>query len=277
MIDQIILSCNEDPMYMEFWEPASQAYKKIFPNVDVHLAFLTNRTDEDPLVKHFRTLGKVTLFRPVKGVQEFSQAKLIRFILAAQQGSDVCYIDDIDLFPLKKSFITDKTDRRPRRHLLCVGGEVYNNNGCYPVSQMTAEGYVWAKFINPNKLRYGALIRGYLEMPVMFDKREDLTIPLDFSRDSYFSDERFLRKLLHYNPVDKFEMVRGYSDFMAATLDRYDWKQFNQEKLNNHGYENAHGRRPYSKYKDDYVPLIEYINKNYGSTDQNTTSASMTG
>lgn len=264
MIDQIILSCNEDPKYMEFWEPVSKAYKKMFPEVKVHLAFLTNRSDDDELVKHFRTFGEVTRFKPVEGLQEFTQAKLIRFILAANQGNDVCYIDDIDLFPLKKSFITDKTDQRPEGHLLCVGGEVYQNNGCYPVSQMTAEGHVWLSFINPGHLGYRELINHYLGLPIMFDQREDLTIPLDFDKDSYFSDERFLRKLLTYSPVKKFELERGYTDFMTATLDRYDWTQFNQEKLDNHGYENAHGRRPYGKYKADYVPLIEYIEKNYG-------------
>ena len=265
MIDQIILSCNEDEKYSSFWEPVAQAYKKIFPNVDVHLAFLTNRKQDDPLVKHFRSFGRVTLFKPVPDLQEFTQAKLIRFILAARQADEVCYIDDIDLFPLKKSFITDKTDRRPKKHLLCVGGEVYHNNGCYPVSQMTAEGNIWRQFINPKNLSYSALIRSYRYMPIMFDHRENLDIPLDFTKDSYFSDERFIRKLLHYKPVDKFEMERGYTDFMASTLDRYDkeWKQFSQEKLDNHGYENAHGRRPYSTFKDDYIPLIEYINKNY--------------
>ena len=268
MIDQIILSCNEDEKYMEFWEPVATAYKKIFPDVKLHLAFLTDRKEDDKLVRHFSKFGHITLFKPIKGLQEFTQAKLIRFILAAKQGEDVCYIDDIDLFPLKKTFITDKVSKRPKDHLLCVGGEVYNNNGCYPVSQMTAEGHIWKKFINPYDFRYEILIETWLSMPIIFDKREDLTIPLDFDQDSYFSDERFLRKLMRLNPVDKFELERGYSDFMAATLDRYDWKQFDQEKLNNHGYENAHGRRPYGKFQSDYVPLIEYINKNYGHGQQ---------
>lgn len=263
MIDQIILSTNEDPKYMEFWAPVAKAYKKIFPEVAVHLAFLTNREEDDDLVKHFRKFGYVTLFKPVPEVQEFAQAKLIRFILASMQAKDVCYIDDIDLFPLKKSFITSKTDKRPKDHLLCVGGEVYQNNGCYPVSQMTAEGYIWKKFINPWEMRYADLIsKDYLSLDIMFDKREDLSIPLDLTQDSYFSDERFLRKLLVYNPVPKCEVERGYDDFMTATLDRYDWK-LDQSKLNNHGYENAHGRRPYSKFWEDYAPLMDYLDRTY--------------
>lgn len=262
MIDQIILSTNEDTKYMDFWEPVAWAYRKIFPKVKIHLAFLTNRSEDDEIVQHFRKFGEVTLFRPVPGVHEFAQAKLIRFILASGQGNDVCYIDDIDLYPLKKSFIVNKTDKRPKDHLLCVGGEVYQNNGCYPVSQMTAEGYIWERFINPFRLDYPELIQRYLEMPVMYDRREDFNIPLDLDSDSYFSDERFLRKLLTYSPVPKFEIERGYSDFMTATLDRFDWK-IDYHKLNEHGYENAHGRRPYSQFKDDYAPLVDYIERNY--------------
>lgn len=260
-MNQIILSTNEDPVYMQFWKPVSWAYKKIFPECTIHLAFLTNRSEDDDLVKEFSQYGKVTLFKPIHDIQEFAQAKMIRFILASMQGDDVCYIDDIDLFPLVKSFITNKTDQRPKDHLLCVGGEVYNNNGCYPVSQMTAEGYIWKKFINPNNLEYPDLIRSY-RGPVKFDKRESVDIELDFSKDNYFSDERLIRRLRHNNPVPVFEMERGYKDFMTATIDRYKWS-VNIEKLNNHGYLNAHGIRPYETWKEKYEPLIEYINKNY--------------
>ncbi len=260
-INQIILSTNEDPTYSTFWPAVSYAYKKMFPECTIHLAFLTDREENDPLVQEFRTHGKVTLFRPVKDIEEFGQAKMIRFILASEQGDDVCYIDDIDLFPLVKSFITDKTDKRPAGKLLCVGGEVYQNNGCYPVSQITAEGYVFKKFINPNNLSYPDLIHSFVGN-VMFDRREDIKIELDFAKDNYFSDERLIRKLRTINPVPVFEQPRGYSDFLDATLDRYAW-EVNADKLKNHGYVNAHGIRPYSKNVEEYKPLLEYIDTNY--------------
>jgi len=107
-MDQIILSTNEDPTYMDFWPIVGWAYSKMFPDVTIHLAFLTNRVEDNELVTEFRRYGKVTLFRPVDGYPEFGQAKMIRFLLASQQESDVCYIDDIDLFPLSKEFITSK-------------------------------------------------------------------------------------------------------------------------------------------------------------------------
>lgn len=260
-IDQIILSTNEDPTYFEFWESVSYAYKKMFPNVRVHIALLTWRKEDDPMISEMRKKVDVTLFKPIGTLPEFGQAKMIRFLLASQQEDNVCYIDDIDLFPLSKEFITSKTSKRPERHLLCVGGEVYNNNGCYPISQITGEGFLFKKFINPNDKEYEDLLLEWGGEP-MFDERENIGIQLDWEQDKYFSDERLIRRLIEENPVPKFEMERGYEDFMVATLDRYDW-QMDLEKLESHGYVNAHGCRPYSKHKAKYEPLLSYIDKNY--------------
>ena len=219
-INQIILSCNEDPTYKDFWGMVATAYKKMFPDVRVHLAFLTWRDETDPMVEYMRTFGDVTLFQPVTDVPEFSQAKMIRFILASQQGEDVCYIDDIDLFPLRRDFITNKTSKRTKDHLLCVGGEVYNHGGCYPASQMTAEGYTWKRFINPTVKTYRGL-RDEWKGNTRLDKRENVCIKLDWAADDYFSDERLLRRLLKLNPTPKQEMERGYNDYLEATIDRH--------------------------------------------------------
>lgn len=263
-IDQIILSCNEDDTYSGFWIPVAQAYKKMFPNLIIHLAFLTNREDNDEIVIEFRKHGKVTLFKPVNYISEFGQAKMIRFILASEQDCDVCYIDDIDLFPLSKTFITDKTSQRPENTLLCVGGEVYHgaeNSGCYPISQMTAEGYLWKRIINPSNKSYSELLEDWSKT-VKYNKCENIRIELDFSKGDHFSDEKLLRRLISENPVPKFELERGYDNVLESTLDRGDWK-LDLDKLNNHGYFNAHGIRPYKDYIKEYEPLINYINNNY--------------
>lgn len=264
MIDQIILSSNENKTYIEFWEPISQVYKKMFPGIKVHLAFLSPRREDDHFVKYLRRFGDVTLFNPLPEIQEFAQAKLIRFILASRQKGDVCYIDDIDLFPLRREFITEKTDRRPKDHILCVGGEVYENNGCYPISQMTAEGYVWKQLINPNDLFFWDLMKYWQNMQIVFNEMEDLNCPTNWYNWTCFSDEKFLRKLRHLNkqapPI--FELPRGYNDYLTATLDRAKWN-LDLKRLKNHEYQNAHGRRPYSMFAKDYEPLIEYINQTY--------------
>jgi len=259
-INQIILSCNEDPKYITFWKYVAQAYKNMFPDVRVHLALLTWRDENDALVKEMRTYGDVTIFNPVSWLPEFGQAKMIRFILASQQVDDVCYIDDIDLFPLSKDFITEKINQRPDGHLLCVGSEVYGYNGCFPVSQITAEGYLFKQIFNPHDYDYENLVEWYSKMPNKFDHRENIGIINNFSVDLYFSDERLIRVLRSMNYVPFIEVERGYNNFLDATLDRFEWR-FSEEKLNNGEYVNAHCSRP--ARESEIKPLMEYINKKY--------------
>lgn len=264
-LNQIILSTNEDPIYNEFWKPVAWAYSQMFKNdnVTIHLAFLTDREDNDPLVQEYRKYGKVTLFKPLKNVPESAQAKMIRFILASQQNEDICYIDDVDLFPLSKDFILSKLLKRPKNTLLCVGGEVYNNNGCYPISQMTAEGYIWNKFINPQNLPYEQYIHSLIR-PYLFDKREDMfLLPDNNNKDYYFSDEFLMRRLINDNPVEKFEHVRGYDNHLESTVDRTNGI-IDIDKLKQHKYVNGHFNRPYSKFKEKYKLLLNYIQDNYG-------------
>lgn len=277
--DKIILSSNEDPTYFEFWPIVSGAYKKMFPEAEVCLAFVTKRTENDPVVIEARKHGTVVLFKPIDDVPEGHQAKVARFILASQYEDRLCYIDDIDLFPLKSEFITDKIDLWDsfthddscNNILMCVGAEVYGFTGTYPISQMTAVGYTFKCFINPKKLPYDQLIRSWKDK-AEFDDRENINIWPDMVGDRvdyYFSDERLLRRLLFHNPVPKLELPRGYTDYLEATIDRHtlnketgEWV-YDREKLKSGGYVNAHCARPYSKYKEQFRPLIDYINQNY--------------
>lgn len=271
MINQIILSCNEDPIYREFWPLVAKAYRTLLPRITVHLAFLTDRYEDDQMVTEMRRHGRVTLFRILPDIPEFGQAKMIRFILASEQMGDVCYIDDIDLIPLNDEFIITKVAQRPANVLLCVGGEVYGWNGCYPVSQMTAEGHVWKRFINPLGLTTPDLLRSWKDH-VFYDNRENIMIkPVKdeatggFVNDHYFSDERLLKRLLVDNPVPKLELKRGYDNFLDCTIDRATvdsktgiWK-WDVEKLRRGEYVNVHGARAVSQFEADYKMIMDYL------------------
>lgn len=256
---QIILSCNNDPKYKSFWPAVRWAYEKM--GFDVHLAYVTN----GPLDLD----GNVHIFKPVPDVPEGNQGKFARFFLASHMGESVCYIDDIDLFPLDLNFIVKKVAQRPIGVLLCVGAEVYAYNGCYPISQMTAEGYVWKKFINPNDLTFAECVRSYKDK-AWFDDRENINIWPEHSakrEDYYFSDERLIKRLIFENPVPKIELKRGYEDYLEATIDRATFNKdanswvYDRDKLKAGGYVNAHCIRPYSV--EHMQPLIDYINDHY--------------
>lgn len=266
--DKIILSCDENPIYREFWEPVAWAYRKMFPSVGIHLAFLTNRTPEDPMIKAMEKFGVVWLFKPLNDIPPYAQAKMLRFILASEMADEVCYIDDIDLFPLRADFITSKLEKRPEGVLLCVGGEVYAHDGRYPVSQMTAEGWLWKKAINPNGLPYDQLMRTWKDK-AFYDHRENINI-WEPTEEYYFSDECLLKRLIFENPVPKIEIPRGYDNHLESTIDRQTYNKdtdiwdFDLQKLKDGVYVNAHCVRPYKKHEGKFAPLFAYINRNYG-------------
>ena len=86
---------------------------------------------------------------------------------------------------------------------------------------MTAEGWLWKQFINPEDKNFIQLCEHWCREP-MFEDKEQLNQINDFAADKYFSDERLLRRLIEENPVPKFEMVRGYENVLDSTLDRMD-------------------------------------------------------
>jgi hypothetical protein len=149
-----------------------------------------------------------------------------------------------------------------------VGGEVYGWNGCYPISQMTAEGWIWKKFINPNGLQWHEVLRSFKDK-AFYDHRENIMIETDLKKDLYFSDERLIKRLLAENPVPKLELNRGYENHLEATIDRQTYNEvtdiweFDVDKLRAGGYVNSHCVRPFKKHEAKFEPLIEYIKENY--------------
>ncbi len=257
---KVILSCDDNPLYRDFWPVVSWAYEKM--GFETHLAYVTKKQTHD-------LPGNVTTFKPVPDVPEGNQGKFARFYLASMMGNHTTYIDDIDLFPLDLNFIVKKVARRPMGVLLCVGAEVYGYGGTYPISQMTAEGNVWKYFINPNNLTFAECVRS-LKDNAWFDDRENINIWPEHSAqrdDYYFSDERLIKRLIYENPVPKLELRRGYDDYLEATIDRATFNKdknewvYDREKLKRGGYVNAHCVRPFNQ--ELMQPLIDYINNNY--------------
>ena len=83
------------------------------------------------------------------------------------------------------------------------------------------------------------------------------------AKDLYFSDERLIRRLTNQNPVKKFEHVRGYDHYLESTVDRANGI-IDINKLKNHTYVNGHFNRPYSRSKQEYRILLDYIEQTYG-------------
>ena len=255
MFDRIVTSTNENSTYLGFWELQILAHKKFFPEKKLTIAFLTDRTYEDELVKEMISHDiDVQLYKPINGIPEGNHAKILRYICASQYNNEICCITDMDTIPLQKEYLTNQTNLREPNKLLCIGAEVYKNTphyGKFPAHHMTAEGKIFKQLFNPNNLNYEDSVKEISNFKV-FDSKESIVD----SRDS-FSDESLIRVLIGKNNVPVQHIVRNV-DIYNDWIDR-SWWNINTEKLKNFKYVESNLLRPYDKNKQQIEPILQFL------------------
>ena len=257
-IDRIVLSTDENETYIQFWPLVATAWKKYFPEVNVTLAFLTNRTEDDKLIQEMKRYGEVRIVNPVEDIPLANQAKMARHIVASMCGDDVCCLHDIDSCPLQREYTENFTSKREKNTILRVGKEVFDggpHNGKFPMSHITAEGYIWKEIINPYDLNTEELINSWRETSV-FDIKEDINQP-----PQIFSDESLIRVLLDRWTSKKFTDVERGVNIQEDWIDR-SWWMVDVDKLNKGEYVEANLLRPFSRYWEHIKPVVKYICEN---------------
>ena len=253
MFDRIIVSTDENPMFLQFVPIVSKAWQKYFPEKELSIAFVSNRDNEDALVKEMKKYGEVRIFNPVEDIPTANQAKIGRHILASEYGEEVCMIEDMDTIPLQRDFFSNRTSDY-NEGVIVVGSEVYKNTlheGKFPMSTMTAKGSVFGEIVNPNNLDYEDIIKSFIGVRE-FDHKEAIEVS-----PSTFSDESLMRVLLKrwngkINKVDRD--VDVYSDW----IDRSFWR-VDSEKLHSNGYITCNFLRPFVDNFERIKPIADYI------------------
>ncbi len=217
LFDNVILSVNDDPAYYNHLPLVSMAWRKFFPGVKIKLAFLTDGTDR----KNFESYAdEVVLYPEVPGVPSANAAKMLRWILASEQGDKISLIHDIDTIPLQSQYWIDLMKDYVPGKLLTVGADVYRgtpHDGKVPASSTTASGDVFKKLFNPKGISYYELFQSWIMNT--FDEKENVMNP-----KTQFSDESLIRALIHKN-LSPDEVI--YRDRRINTytqwIDRSDW------------------------------------------------------
>jgi hypothetical protein len=257
--DKVVISSNEDPRYIEFWPWIASAWQRMF-GVPVHLAFLTQRDEDDDYVQYLRAFGRVDLFRPVPGIPEANLAKVIRFMLAARQPpNEVVYINDVDLLPLNRQYFLNLTSDRPPGYLLCVGAEIYRggpDDGKFPAGNLTAEAAVFKALFNPLDLDDERLASSWIGLR-KFDSKEDISSTIPNEDPNTFSDESLIRCLLSDQRVPCWHKPRGWSPYTERAICRSDWR-INNDRLKTGYYVEAHLLRPYTQHRARIQPILDY-------------------
>ena len=69
MFDRIIVSCD-DSHFKDFWVVVAKSWSKYFPDKKISLAFVTDREENDDLVKRMRNYGEdsVNVFHVITSI-----------------------------------------------------------------------------------------------------------------------------------------------------------------------------------------------------------------
>jgi len=253
MIDKIVVSTDEN--FRNFIPIACAAWKKFFPSIDVEIAYVTKRNISDPIFEKIKKYGNLTVYEPVEGIPTQNQAKIARHFLASSMGGKICSIEDIDTIPMQREFFEKLFSHRHQGALLAVGAEVFKgteHDGKFPMSSITAEGYIFKEFINPNDLGFKALIESFIGIK-KFDIKEDISAPPDI-----FSDESLMRHLISEWPERRVQHVNRDVNIKTDWIDR-SWWCVDSERMRNSEYVICNFMRPFENHMHAYGEIVDYI------------------
>ena len=257
-IDKIITTTTEDPNYIQCWPLTAQLAKHWF-DCEVILGFITDRSEDDPVVENLRKYGTVKLFKPIEGIPEANQAKVTRMYLATLYPDNICTLNDVDIAILQDKFLLNSLQPVPKNNIAAIGANAYmggEDRGKFPMIYTSALGTTFKEIVNPNDYDYETLLKTWIGSRVV-DHKEDIS-----SHPSKFSDESLLRALLSIwdKPNRVTHIHRNFRGCTAIErIDRIHWAA-KTDLLKDDWYIDAHLPRPLLSHRNQIQPILDRFN-----------------
>jgi hypothetical protein len=259
--DKVIVSCDESPMFLNFWPVVIAAWGKFFPDVEVEFAFVTNKDEDSPLVSKIRSYGgNVTLYPLEPTIPSSNQGKIARHYHAAQQGNVVCSLHDMDTIPLQRNYLYDLLSFRVKDSLALIGREVLENTvdaGKVPLVPTTAEGYIFEDLYDLENTSYTDFVRSLIGHN-KYDRKEDI-MNQPFTT---FSDESVLRAFReewkgakHFMRRDELRPLDPHTHW----IDRGWFNNIDIQRLYSGFYTECNMLRPLKENYGAMQPIINYV------------------
>lgn len=260
-IDIVTFSCNNNPLFYQFWNPVSKLWKEKF-DVRPILAYCIEKT-EDPVkdlglsVKY----GDIYTLPPVHGIPSYILAAWGRFYITRFFPNQICLESDIDLVPLSHKYFIDDIKHLDDDvyHNLDFG--IYNdgNNDIWKKDETkTISGcYHLAKGSTFNK------IFDFLPWKEEIKRLNQETFPTSFAYTpeipKWALDELYVtKKLREAHWLKKVKIVTANSNYNAPNVDRSDWT-YDPELVKQGYYMDSHMLRPYEEHKSEIDKLLDLV------------------
>jgi len=237
-LKRVILSTNNNPLYIEFWPIVAPLWEAM--GLQPTLALIAY--EDCPIDT---SIGDVIRFDPLPDVPESLQAQVIRLFLPILFPQEGCLISDIDMIPISRSYFIEGASLCPDQGFLVYRNKApgYEGGGRFPMCYLAAKGQVFSSIFG---------ISDVGQIP-------DLIRTWARAGQGWNTDE-----LMVYAYAKNWEKNGGnlicLNHGVGPRLDRIRWNiDFNSLDISQ--YIDCHCPRPYSAYRDSINRVVEVINQ----------------
>jgi hypothetical protein len=235
-IDRVILSSNDNPKYLEFWDLVSEAWVrigKIKPTL-----FVISDKDLGLSTKY----GDVFYQSPAPHVPTAQQSQIVRLFAATKFPKQICLTSDLDMLPLQSAYFKQTVSGIEEDKIVFYSSDAYLPGSpsypSFPMCYMCASGETFAQILGCSLSEFPREVDEWMN-----------------HGHGWFTDEKvFYQKWNKWK--DKAERTvyarRGFNMGGPHTInriDRPDGSMYDRELLYNGRYIDYHMPRPYSENK----------------------------
>ena len=248
-IDKIIVSSNDDPLYLEFWPYVAKAWRKLLGDgPEIILGYLSEKPIEG-LEEH----GTVMRFNRRTDIIDKNMSKLIRSLVVKRNPDAYCLYSDIDMLPLNADYFIKNSEFVTENNIVLYSADQSGLPDKFPICYMLSKGNVMDEIINPEGLTEEALLDKWGSI------REYIMDKPNFSDETFYSKFFGEWGVEGKNKDRTVKLARGWTNNMAHNrLDRFRW-HMDINKLQRGEYIDAHLPRPFHDNIDAIKPLLDYL------------------
>ncbi len=234
-IDRVILSTDNNPMYIQFWDLIAKTwYERIGIKPTLALIAEKNITVDE-------ILGDVIRFEPIPGIPTSLYAQVIRLLLPIIFEEEGCIISDIDMMPLNKKYFIDLVNDVPDDNFIVYRNKAYLYGNRYPMCYVAGKGKVFKQIFQ---------IQTINQIPELVKLWHSLNL-------GWNTDEVLLYYYL--NNWNEFQTkCTMLNHAVQPRIDRDKWG-YDTELIKLNYYIDAHLPRPYNEHKKEVDELASIV------------------
>jgi hypothetical protein len=231
MIDYVIISSDDNPMYKDFYPIIAKRWHDLG-----FKTYYVNITDKNSIEKN--EWGYLHNIKALDFVSTAFQSQVVRLFCSKFIDGNLL-MSDIDMLPINKDYFLFNSKELTDENVVLYSGQPYGVNPFYPMCYVLSNSKTFIKFLEIQDLNFEEYCKMLLEK---YGKK--------WNTDENFMYDKF------QNHHDKL-IIKKNRDFNRR-IDRGNWN-YNIEDLKDGYYIDSHILRPYQQYKEEIDKLINYL------------------